>query len=249
MLRSDVSFSKRRQIVVLAIWLGLVSLPTFAQAKRPENPTPSRRSGEESENARKAAGLFESGQDAHQRGDFEKAIEHYTNALKYDPSLWQVGLQLSSANLSLGRLTPARAAINNVLHQLAPYSDTPEGRQALSRAQVVLGEIALAEAKPEEAETAFRRAVELNAQAYRAQSGLAEVLFSKQQYAEAITAAQQAIELGDQRTATRVLIAEALISMQKYEEALIAVDDNALQFMPSEMNSRKPSAICKLSWA
>jgi tetratricopeptide (TPR) repeat protein len=188
---------------------------------------------------KQAAALFEAGQNAHQRGELEKAIEHYNEALKLDSSLWQAEFQMSVACLSLNRFAEARRAISHVLEQLKEFADSTESRQMAARAQVVLGEVALAEAKPAEAETAFRRAIELNPRAGRAQAGLAEVLLKNSKHAEAASAAKAALAAGDERSSTLSLLGEALGQARQYEEALAVF---------AEMLKREPRSAAALRY-
>ncbi len=213
------------QKILLLIIIGLWPLNCAAQSKQPNKPAAKNAESESQDTLRQAAALFEVGQAAHQRGEWEKAIENYTAALKLDPSLWQIELQLGLASLSLNRLADARKAINRVIEQLAQYDDSSDQRQALARAQVALGEVALAEAKPEEAEKAFRRALELNPKAARAHTGLAEIKLSKHQHTEAIAEAKAALEAGDQRASTYALLGEALTIARQYDEALIVINE------------------------
>jgi tetratricopeptide (TPR) repeat protein len=214
----------KKQFVLVCILCLMPALVT-AQSKAPKQTNPETAANIEDENLRKAAELFELGQSAHQRGEFEKALEHYAAALKYDSSLWQIELQLSLANLALGRLGPARTAIESVLTQLAQYANTEEKRQFIARSQIVFGEVALAGAKLEDAEKAFRQALTFNPLAPQAQAGLAEVMFAKEKYAEAVQAAQKAIELGDTRLTTRLLLTDALMRAQRFDEALSSLNE------------------------
>ncbi|MBI3428331.1 MAG: tetratricopeptide repeat protein [Acidobacteria bacterium] len=155
----------------------------------------------------------------------ERAIEHYTAALKLEPSLWQIDLQLSAANLALNRLALARQAIEKVIEHLSQYADSLELKQANVRAQLLLGEIALAEAKKEEAEKAFRKVLELNPQTARAHAGLAEMFLSSNKFNEAAAEAKIALDTGDQRTNTYALYVEALIAAHRHDEALSVLNE------------------------
>ena len=158
---------------------------------------------------KQAADLFEAGQNAHQSGDLNKAIELYGDALKRDPSLWQAEFQLGLAYLSLNRRTEAKASMQRVNEQLAQFADSPELRQISARVQVALGEIALAESNAGDAEKAYRRASELNPGSARAHSGLAEVLLAGGKHDEAIAEAKKALAAGDDRAATFSLLGTA----------------------------------------
>jgi tetratricopeptide (TPR) repeat protein len=195
----------------------VVAVPasSFARAQQPgrvaNNPQT------ETERAR-AAALFESGQNAHQSGDFNRAVEIYHQALKLDPSLWQAQFQLSAAYLALNKPAEARESMLKVLDQLKEFSPSNELNRMTARANAMLGEIALAESKPIEAESYFRRAVELDPQASRA--GLAEALLRLGKTNEGITEAKAAIETGDDRAGTYALLGGAYAASGKFEEAL-----------------------------
>jgi tetratricopeptide (TPR) repeat protein len=170
--------------------------------------------------AKQAAALFESGQQAHQKGDLDKAIELYTQALKRDPELWQAEFQRGAAYFSQNKLNEAKSSLLRVVEQLKAFADAPELRQINARVQTTLGEIALAAAKPDEAEPAFRRALTLNPQAARAHAGLAELLLANNKPAEAIAAAQAALAAGDDRAATFALLGVAQSLTGKHDDAL-----------------------------
>lgn len=213
------------QKISLFIILGLLPLICSAQSKQSNKPIVKKVESESSDTHKQVAALFEAGQAAHERGELEKAIENYLAALKLDSSLWQIELQLGLANLSFKRPGEAREAISRAIEQLNQYEDSPERRQVSARTQVILGEIALAEAKPDEAEKAFRRALEFNPKAARAHAGLAEIKLSHNQYTEAIAAAKAALETGDQRASTYALLGEALTMARQYEEALLVLNE------------------------
>jgi tetratricopeptide (TPR) repeat protein len=169
---------------------------------------------------KQAADLFEAGQNAHQSGDLNKAIELYGEAIKRDPSLWQAEFQRGLAYLSLNRRPEAKASLQRVNEQLAQFADSPELRQISTRVQVALGEIALAEANSGDAEKAYRRALELNPGSARAHSGLAEALLAGGRHDEAIAEAKEALKAGDDRAATFSLLGMTQTIAGKYDEAL-----------------------------
>lgn len=213
---------KALQLLMLMVFF----LPDFLSAQT----KPSNRRNEKVEQSREdsfkhASDLFEIGQAAHQRGDLEQAIQHYTAALKIEPGLWQIELQLSAANLGLKRLVQARLSIEKAIDQLNLTTESPDQNQALPRAQMLLGEIALAESKEEAAEKAFRKALELNPRLARAHAGLAEVFLFQKKFIEAAASSKLAIDSGDQRIATYTLYAEALIAAHRNDEALNVLNE------------------------
>ena len=198
---------------------------TFAQQPGRGKPAPKTVEVEVKDPLKQAAALFEAGQNAHQRGELERAVELYGEALKRDPSLWQAEFQRGAAYSSLSRLVDAKASMLRVIGQLSGFADAPEARQVSARAQILLGEIALAESNPAEAEKSFRRGLELNPQAARAHAGLAEVLLGGGKRAEAIAEAKAAIEAGDDRAGIYSLLGEAQTLSGKYEEALASLNE------------------------
>lgn len=221
----------RSLLSVCLITVILCLVVSSAQAQRPGRSKPAPKSGrgenqaENNDSQKQAADLFEAGQNAHQSGDLNKAVELYEAALKLDPSLWQAEFQRGVAYLSLNRPADAKASMLHVNEQLAQFADSPELRQISTRVQIILGEIALSESKGEEAEKTFRRALELDPQAARAHSGLAEVLLASGKQAEAISEAKIALAAGDDRAATFSLLGVAQLINGNYDEALPNFDE------------------------
>jgi tetratricopeptide (TPR) repeat protein len=205
-------------LIVIAL-CGAVELAE-AQAKPPQSAE-----ADGKEPGPQAAALFEAGQKAHEAGKLEEAVRLYGEALNRDPMLWQAEFQRGLAYLALNRLPEARASITRVNEQLAQFAEAPEWRAISARAQITLGEIALAENKYAEAEKSFRRALELNPRAGRAHSGLAEILIARGQFADAVTEAKAALEAGDDRAATHALLGEALALNKNYDAALASLDE------------------------
>ena len=205
-------------LIFIAVWFA--AAPALAQQPGRGKPAEAQKNAAAQDPLKQAAALFEAGQNAHQRGDLEQALAHYHDALKLDPALWQAEFQAGTAYAALKRFAEARQAITHVIEQLKEFGDTPESRPLVARAQVVLGECALAETKFAEAEQAFRSALVLHPAAARARASLAEVLLATGKRAEAINEAKAALAAGDERVATRALLAEALLLEQRYDEAL-----------------------------
>ncbi|MDX2031731.1 MAG: tetratricopeptide repeat protein [Blastocatellia bacterium] len=201
------------------VLLLLVPMGSWGQPAR-SKPAPKAAQAESGDAAKQAEALFEAGQNAHAKGELEKAVEQYTAALTRDPALWQAGFQLSAACFSLKRFSDARGAIARVLEQLREYADSTELREVKARAEGMLGEVELAEARRPEAEAAFRRALALSPKAARAHAGLAEILLEAGKTEEAIPEAKAALEAGDDRLSTLLLLGEALIQAKRFEEAL-----------------------------
>ena len=213
-------FVKHLFIVLLSVLLLLSS--ALAQPPRkgtpPKTAVPATKSSDE-QNAEKAAAAFEAGQDAHQRGELDKAIALYEQAAKLDATLWQADYQLATLHFGAQRYAAARTSLTKVIEALA---NTPELKPYLARAQTLRGEIALAENQPAEAESAFRATLELNPTNARALSGLAELALRNNQFAEAVKFAQDALSNGDHSAHTIGLLGEALLLTNKPQEAVAA---------------------------
>jgi tetratricopeptide (TPR) repeat protein len=213
----------------LAIIIASAVSIVYGQQTNRSRPEVKKTKPESSDPQKEATELFETGQNAHQSGDLKKAIEMYTEALKQDPSFWQAEFQRGVAYLSLNQYASAKSSMLAVNELLKEFADTEELRNISGRVQIALGEIAVAEAKPEDAERAFRRALELNPEAARAHSGLAEVLLAGGKHEEAIAEARLAIKSGDERAISLLGIAQTIAG--KYDDALLSLDQ-ALQGDP-----------------
>jgi tetratricopeptide (TPR) repeat protein len=218
-----MSSARTAGLIFLAVCLAVSSITAQPQRR---GKTPAKTAEAEDQARReKAAQLFEAGQNAHQKGELEKAVGLYGEALEHDSSLWQAEFQRGAAYFSLNRLAEAKASIVETLKQLSEFGDAPEAREPLSRAQILLGEITLAGNDSIEAEKSFRRALELNPQAARARAGLAEIMLGGGKYDEAVAEAKAAIEAGDDGAAVHGLLGEALTLSGKYDEALASLSE------------------------
>lgn len=218
-----MSSARTAGLIFIAICVAVSS--TTAQQQRRGKPAAKPAEAEAKDQREKAAELFEAGQSAHQKGELEKAVGLYGEALELDPSLWQAEFQRGAAYFSLNRLTEAKASMTETLKQLSEFADAPEARAPLSRAQILMGEIALAGNDPVEAEKSFRRALELNPQASRARAGLAEITLGGGKFDEAVAEAKAAIEAGDDRAYIYAVLGEALTLSGKYDEALTSLNE------------------------
>lgn len=213
-----------KTILTLSILL-LTVAAVSAQSTRQTKPAAKPAQAQAEDKSEQAAKLFDAGQRAHEAGDLAKAVELYGKALELDAELWQAELQRGAAYFSLGKLTEAKASLANVNALLAEYPVTDQLKQIFVRVQTTLGEIAMTESKADDAEKAFRKALELNPQSARAHSGLAEVLYAANKHSEAIAAARSAIAAGDDRATIFALLGVALAVNGKFDEALPALDD------------------------
>jgi tetratricopeptide (TPR) repeat protein len=219
----EMSSARKAGLIFIAVCLAVSS--ASAQQQRRGKPAQKNAEAEAKDQLKQAAELFEAGQNEHQKGELEKAVGLYGEALERDPSLWQAEFQRAAAYFSLNRLAEAKASMLGALKQLSEFGDAPEARGPSSRAQILLGDISLAENNPVEAEKSFRRALELNPQAARAHAGLAEILLAGEKYAEAIAEAKAAIEAGDDSAAVYALLGEAQTLSGSNEESLSSFNE------------------------
>jgi tetratricopeptide (TPR) repeat protein len=208
----------------------LCGAATFASAQQRERSKPPAQQPrtvevEVKDPQAQAAILFEAGQKAHEAGKLEEALRYYDQALERDPALWQAEFQRATAYLTLNRLEPARASITRAIELLAQFESSAELRRTSALAQVLFGEIALAESKMDEAERAFRRALELHPPTGRAHTGLAEIFLAGDKFTEAAAEAKAALSAGDERASTYTLLGEALVLSAKYDEAMASLDE------------------------
>jgi tetratricopeptide (TPR) repeat protein len=219
----EMSSARTAGLILIVLCLAVSSAP--AKQQRRGKPPAKTASAEAKDPREQAAELFEAGQSAHQKGELEKAVGLYGDALERDPSLWQAEFQRAAAYSSLNRLADAKASMLRALKQLSEFGDAPEARGPSSRALVLLGEIALAENDPVEAEKSFRRALELNPPSARARAGLAEIMLGGGKHSEAIAEAKAAIEAGDDSAAIYALLGEAQTLSGKYDESLASLNE------------------------
>src|SRR5688572_3300314 len=112
-----------------------------------------------------AVALFNKGQDAHEKGDFQTAVENYEKALKIVPDFPEAELQRGNAYQSLGKLDLAELAFRRAV----------ELREDWSLAMASLGSLLVRKGAFPEAETLLTKAIEtdeLNFPAYAAMTEL-----------------------------------------------------------------------------
>jgi len=98
--------------------------------------------------------LFERGQSAHARGDLQKALEFYEQALKVRPEFPEAEFQKGVVLVSLGRFPEAETALKRAIalkkNWSLPYS--------------ALGALFVKQSRDAEAESLFRQALTVDAQ-------------------------------------------------------------------------------------
>ena len=183
--------------------------------------------------------LFNKGQDAHEKGDFQTAIENYEKALKILPDFPEAELQRGNAYQSLGKLDSAEAAFRRAI----------ELRDDWSLAMASLGSLLVRKGAFPEAETLLTKAIEtdeLNFPAYAAitelrlktkaspavlQSLLGRIrsLTAKANPTVSLLVSQAALEsaLGD-RKAAKISVSRGLALDPKHQMALATSADLAI---------------------
>lgn len=241
--------------VAVLILFGISVTSVAAQPRTRAKPAaPPAETKQASDATLQATVLFEAGQDAHQAGRIKEAVRLYGEALAKDPSLWQAAFQRASAYFSLNQLDDARASLKTALNLLGGFADSPELRKITARAHLLRGEIELAAGQYDEAEAAFRRALEMQPDAAQAHAGLAQILLEKNRPADALTEAKAALAAGDDRAITYSVLGEAQLraglleaAVQSFNEALKREPNNpiVLRFRAEAYAAKKdlPSAI------
>jgi tetratricopeptide (TPR) repeat protein len=126
--------------------------------------------------------LFERGQNAHARGDFEGAIEYYDEALKIRPEFPEAEFQKGNALVSLKKLSEAESA----------FRRASELRANWSLPQVNLGVLLARLNRNDEAQTYLRHALQLENKNQLALRTLAELRLRAGDAREALDLSQRA---------------------------------------------------------
>lgn len=119
----------------------------------------------EGDRSAEAVALFNSGQDAHEKGDLNTAIQSYEKALKVIPEFPEAELQRGSAYQSLGKLDEAEAAFRRAVGF----------REDWSLGLANLGSVLVRKRKFEEAETYLTKAIELDELNFPAYAAMTEL--------------------------------------------------------------------------
>jgi tetratricopeptide (TPR) repeat protein len=204
-------------IVVIAIFFDLASLSVSGQVR--QQPL---------DKVARGAELFEAGQNAHERGDLEKAVGLYGDALKMDGTLWQAEYQRALALMTMRRMVEAKDGMERAIRLLTDYEGTVEGRQMLSRAWLSLAEIEAGLGENDGAERSYRRVLEFSPGSGRAQRGLAELYLRMGRGDDAVGAARAAIAIegaGTKPSELSGLLGAALMLAGREAEALQVLDD------------------------
>jgi tetratricopeptide (TPR) repeat protein len=146
--------------------------------------------------------LFERGQSAHARGDLEKALIYYEQALKVRPEFPEAEFQRGNALVSLGRLSEAEAAFQKAIsykkNWSLPYS--------------ALGVLLMRQGRDKDAEQFFRQALTVDSK-----DGVALRLLSEIRLRAGD--AKEALELAKRATAIAEAPASAWVGLAAAEKA------------------------------
>lgn len=143
--------------------------------------------------------LFERGQSAHARGDVEKALAFYEQALKVRPEFPEAEFQKANALVSLGRFPEAETAFRRAItlkkQWALPYSS--------------LGALLMRQRRDAEAEPLFRQALGLDAQDNIALRLLSEIKLRGGNTREALELARKATQAEDAPASSWIVLAIA----------------------------------------
>jgi superkiller protein 3 len=130
--------------------------------------------------------LFNKGQDAHAKKNYEQAVELYDEALKLRPDFPEVEFQKAGALIALGRAAEAEKSYRRAM-ELRPTWALPPAALGLMLART--------QGREREAETPLRRALELDAKNLTAAVALAELRTRSGDAAESLALWRRATEL------------------------------------------------------
>lgn len=143
--------------------------------------------------------LFERGQNAHARGELEKALEFYEQALKVRPDFPEAEFQKGGALVALGRLSDAEAAFKRAIllkkNWSLPYSS--------------LGALLVRQSREAEAEKVFRQALTVDPQDAIALRLLADLKLRAGAKTEALELARKATAQKEAPPSSWVVLAMA----------------------------------------
>ena len=143
--------------------------------------------------------LFERGQSAHARGELEKAIGFYEQALKVRPEFPEAEFQRGSALASLGRLPEAEAALRLAISYKKNWSLPVSA----------LGALLMRQSRDKDAEQQFRHALTIDAKDALALRMLSELRLRAGDAKEALDFAKRATALPEAPASAFVTLASA----------------------------------------
>jgi superkiller protein 3 len=143
--------------------------------------------------------LFERGQSAHARGELEKAIGFYEQAIKVRPEFPEAQFQLGNALASLGRLVEAEAAFKLAITQKKNWS-LPHS---------ALGALLMRNKRDAEAEQSFRQALKIDSQDGIALRLLSELRLRAGDAKDALNLAMRATAIPEAPSSAWIVLASA----------------------------------------
>lgn len=158
--------------------------------------------------------LFERGQAAHARGDLEKALEFYEEAIKVRPEFAEAEFQRGNALVGLGRLADAESGFRRAI----------ELRKDWSLPYSALGALLVRLNRDSDAESPLRQAIKLDAQSYLALRILADIRLRAGDAKEALDLTRRATTVKDGPVSTWLLRALAERATKDNVAALESLD-------------------------
>jgi tetratricopeptide (TPR) repeat protein len=168
--------------------------------------------------------LFERGQSAHGRGELEKALELYEEAIKVRPDFPEAEFQRGNVLVALKRKPEAETAFKRAI----------ELRKDWPLPYTALGVLLTGLDRGKEAESIFRHALKLDGKNNLALRNLAEIRLRAGDAKEAVELAQRATAEQDVPIATWIIRALAERAVNDNESALKSLD-HVLQADPQNL--------------
>ncbi|HVF54932.1 MAG TPA: tetratricopeptide repeat protein [Pyrinomonadaceae bacterium] len=172
--------------------------------------------------------LFNQGQNAHEKKDYELALEFYEQAIKLRPEFPEAEYQRARALVALNRLPEAEKAYRRAMELRAEWPLPPAALGVL---------LARERGRDREAETLLRRALELDAKNPLALAALADILTRGGRTAEALELWQRATVAND-RDASLWLARGAAEEAAKDSAAALKSYERALTIAPGNVEAR-----------
>lgn len=211
-------FRHRRLVVALAFALVLACAYGAAAQERDEFD----------ENSADPVKLFNRGQEAHAKKEFERALELYEEALQIKPDFAEAEFQKAAALVALKRIPEAEKS----------YRRAMELRRTWAMPPAALGLLLVRTAgREKEAEPLLRRALELDAKDLTATVALAELHSRSGNTAESIKLWRRAAELKPDDTSLWVTLARAEAGAKETAAALKSYG-RALEVAPANSEAR-----------
>jgi tetratricopeptide (TPR) repeat protein len=168
--------------------------------------------------------LFERGQNAHARGELEKALSFYEQAIKLRPEFPEAEFQRGSVLMSMGRANDAESAFRRAI----------ELRKDWPLPYASLGALLARSNRDKEAESILRQAIKLDAENNLALLALADVRLRAGDPKEAVDLAKRATSDKDASAAAWILLAVAQRALGDNAAAKTNLD-RALEIEPENV--------------